>query len=299
MAYATRERAAFRPAPALVAFSRWGGHGRRCSSGTRSRIRTGGRFSWGWGGAGRLPGLAFGPRLLPRRERRARLPQGRFLLVQRGGVEGQPDRLALPPGAHRQLDARDRAGDRPVAPPRVAVPTEPALARHLQPDQGPAVPGDLADQPADEELRPRREGGPGQGGGVQVHPARGRLELRGGGRPRWLGSRWWRRGWRRRLRRCGWRRLRRGGRLDHPEPGPERGGRISFGLVFGRCHQGFSFRAGGGPNRSMASYLVIASLKIDSQDGLTSQTRLRFPARFDLLYARAPGAIKTRGARDG
>src|SRR5512135_3058895 len=223
MANATRERAAFRPAPALVAFSRWGGHGRRCSSGTRSRIRTWGRFSWGWGGAGRLPGLAFGPGLLPRCERRARLPHGRFLLVQRGGVEGQPDRLALPPRAHRQLEARDLARDRPVAPPRVAVPTAPAPARHLQPDQGPAVPGDLADQPADEELRPRGEGGPGQGDGAQVPPARGRLELRGGGRPRWRGGRW-----RRRFRRCGWRRrVRRGGRLDHPEPGPERGGRIS------------------------------------------------------------------------
>ena len=96
--------------------------------------------------------------------------------------------------------------------------------------------------------------------------------------------------------RCGWRRrLRRGGRLDHPEPGPERGGRISLGLVLGRGHPGFSLLAGGGPNRSRASDLVSAALRIGSQDGLPSQTRLRVPARFALLYARAPGAIKTRG----
>ena len=89
--------------------------------------------------------------------------------------------------------------------------------------------------------------------------------------------------------------LRRGGRLDHPEPGPERGGRISLGLVLGRGHPGFSLLAGGGPNRSRASDLVIAALRIGSQDGLPSQTRLRVPARFALLYARAPGAIKTKG----
>jgi hypothetical protein len=37
MANTTRKRAAFRPAPALVALSRWGGRGRRCFSGTRGQ----------------------------------------------------------------------------------------------------------------------------------------------------------------------------------------------------------------------------------------------------------------------